>query len=80
MEVKFDDFKEVVFMLHQSAKNKIYRFPGHESILDFEKDHPMYCPPASSLTSLDGFSYDSYSSITIPLPTTYSESTHSTYS
>ncbi len=67
-------------MWHYSDKSKSYRFPGYESVLNYEKDHQMYCPPADTFTSLDGFSYDSYSSFNIPMPTTYSESDSSTYS
>ncbi len=64
-------------MSYYSGKSRSYRFPGHESVLSYEKDHYMYCPPADTFTSMDGFSYDSYGSFSIPMPTTYSEKDYS---
>lgn len=60
-------------MLYYTDKNRYYRFPGHESVLNYEKDHYIYCPPADSSPSINGGLYDTYGSFSMPISTTYGE-------
>ncbi len=62
-------------MLYYSEKSRSYRFPGHESVLNYEKDHHLYCPSSDNFTYLENDPYDSYGPLSIPSVSTYTENT-----